>query len=324
MGSSANCLREEKCVELLHGELARKIPPAVMCAAGPGRQPAESNGEGVRPFRARDSSAPGSTWDGGTQRAQPPVVPRPTPFVPSENGGLLTSWDLSGFHVSAERRGAGGGAKGGDFYTLAVRAPGRIGVLIGDACGRGADGEKQLARILPKVRELALSGLSPARLLSELNKTAFARLALDRFVTAAAFELDAKRGALAVANAGHVPALVHRAGQVSVVGCVSGAPLGFSAETTYTEEHHRLLQGDVIVLMTDGVLEAIEADLTTMSTLRSLFAQSAEGARGVHALLLRKFEECTRGRCADDMTLVALEALSEASTSNTNHYARAS
>jgi len=236
---------------------------------------------------------------------------------------MLTSWERSGFHVSAERRGAGG-AEGGDFYTLAVRAPGRIGVVIGDTCGWGADGEAQLALILPKVREFALSGLSPARLLSELNRTVIAELALDRFVTAAAFELDALRGVFTVANAGHVPALLRRLGQVSLVGCASGAPLGFMEDSTYTNEHHELSRGDVLVLMTDGVLEAVETDLTTMSTLRTLFAKTPEGACGVHRRLLRKFEECAVGRRADDMTLVALEALVDVSASNTIEYAKAS
>lgn len=252
-----------------------------------------------------------------------PFVPRTTAAKKLENGSLLTPWEQSGFHVSAERRGADG-ARGGDFYTLAVRGPGRIGVVIGDACGRGADGEAQLAPILPKVCELALSGLSPARLLSELNRTVVAELPLDRFVTAAAFELDARKGVFMAANAGHVPAMLRRAREVSIVGRVSGAPLGFSQDSAYREEHHDLCRGDVIVLMTDGVLEAIEADLVTMSTLRTLCAETKEGACGVHRLLLRKFEECTRGCRADDMTLVALEALAEVSACNTNEYLKAS
>jgi len=237
---------------------------------------------------------------------------------------MLTPWEHCGFHVSAERRGADG-TRGGDFYTLVVRGPERIGVVIGDACGRGADGEAELARVLPKVCELALSGLSPARLLSELNRTVIAKLPLDRFVTAAAFELDARMGVITAANAGHVPAMLRRKRHVSVVGRASGAPLGFSEDSIYIDEHHDLCLGDVIVLMTDGVLEAIETDLERMSTLRTLLGDTAEGARGVHTGLLRKFEECTRGcRRPDDMTLVAVEPLFDPGASNTNHYLKAS
>jgi serine phosphatase RsbU (regulator of sigma subunit) len=229
---------------------------------------------------------------------------------PSNGSGALTAWDNAGFHVSAERRGAGGTLGGGDFYTLALRAPGHIGVVIGDACGRGADGEAQLSRIRPRLHELALSGVSPAELLTELNHTVATELPTDRFVTAAAFEFDIRAGTLTVANAAHVPAIVRRArgGHVSVVGRASGMPLGIVETTTYQNEHHELNRGDVIVLMTDGVLEALEVDLVGMSSLTRLLAEASEGACHVHRFLLRKFEECTMGTCVDDMTLMALEA----------------
>jgi serine phosphatase RsbU (regulator of sigma subunit) len=243
----------------------------------------------------------------------------------SNPSGVLTRWDHAGFHVSAEHRSAGGTAGGGDFYTLAVRAPGHIGVVIGDACGRGADGEAQISRILPKVRQLALSRISPAELLTELNRTVATELAPDRFVTAAAFEFDVGAGLLTVANAAHVPAVVRRArdGLVSVVGYASGMPLGIAESTTYRDERFELNRGDVIVLMTDGVLEAIESDLMSMSTLQRLLAGASEGARDVHALLLRKFEECTTGKRVDDMTLVALEAMRESISGSFSDFARA-
>jgi len=227
--------------------------------------------------------------------------------------------ELGGFRISAERRGAGG-TRSGDFYTLTTHSPGRIGVVIGDACGSGAEGETELFRILPAVRRLTRSGLSPARLLSELNRVAIARLPLDRFVTAVALELDVRRGVLTAANAAHVPPLVRRAGDVSVVGRVAGTPLGFSEEPSYVEERHDLRKGDVIVLMTDGVLEVIESDLWAMSTSRRLFAAATDGVRGVSESFLRRWNECTAGRATDDMTLLALEALSDREASNINGY----
>jgi serine phosphatase RsbU (regulator of sigma subunit) len=216
--------------------------------------------------------------------------------------------NVNGFRVAAEQRGAGGRLSG-DFHIITERSWGRIGVVIGDACGKGAEGHAQMARVMPRARELALSGVTPARLLAELNRTVIAELPLDRFVTVAALELDLRAGVLTVANAAHVPALVRRAGRVTIVGHASGAPLGFSAMTTYVDERHSLLPGDVIVLMTDGVLEAVEANLATMSTLTGSLTDTAFGVAGVHRLLLRMFERGAVGRHADDMTLLALEPL---------------
>lgn len=238
----------------------------------------------------------------------------------------LTRWDRCGFEVSAERRGAGGTAAGGDFCTLAARGPGHIGVVIGDACGRGSDGEAQLSKILPRVHELALSGASPSELLAALNRTVAAELPADRFVTAAAFEFDMRRNLLTVANAAHVPAIVRRARDhhVSIVGRASGMPLGIQQDTTYLDERYELNRGDVIVLMTDGVLEAVESDSLTMRTLKRFLAEASEGAGDVHRFLLRKFEEYTTGSLADDMTLVALEATLRTSSGSFLELARAS
>src|SRR5260370_36922436 len=173
--------------------------------------------------------------------------------VASENAsnpnGVSMRWDRAGFDVSVECRGAGGTVRGGDFYTLEVRAPGRIGVVIGDTCGRGAEGQAQLARILPTVLELAVSGVSPASLLAALNYTVAAELPADSFVTAAAFEFDAEAGAFTVANAAHVPAIVRRAHgrPVSVVGRPSGAPPAIARSTTSPDQRHELIRGDGIV-----------------------------------------------------------------------------
>src|SRR5204863_7179276 len=124
---------------------------------------------------------------------------------------------------------------------------------------------------------------------SELNRAALRELPIDKFVTAVALELDVGRGLLIAANAAHVPPLVRRGKRVSVVCRQAGGPLGFADGSTYVDEHHDLAEGDVIVLMTDGVLEAMEADLLAMSTTRSRCAAAASGERGVHRMFLRKF-----------------------------------
>jgi sigma-B regulation protein RsbU (phosphoserine phosphatase) len=200
---------------------------------------------------------------------------------------------------------------GGDFFTLTVRSPGQVSVVIGDTCGRGAEGEAQLSRVLPKVHHLAFSGASPAQLLAELNRTVAVALPADRFVTAAAFEFDMRAGVLTVANAAHVPAIMRKGRgrrHVSMVGQPTGIPLGIRPDTTYLDERHELDRGDILVLMTDGVLEALESDLMRMSTLRRMLSEAHESAADVYRFLLRKFEERTAGRLIDDMTLIALES----------------
>jgi sigma-B regulation protein RsbU (phosphoserine phosphatase) len=135
-----------------------------------------------------------------------------------------------------------------------------------------------------------------------------------------------RAGVLTVANAAHVPAIVRRARsrRVSIVGRASGMPLGILEKTTYVDERYELNQGDVIVLMTDGVLEAVESDLVSMSTLKRFLAEASEDAGDVHRSLLRRFEKCTTGKRADDMTLMVLEAVPEPISGSLLDFARAS
>jgi phosphoserine phosphatase RsbU/P len=215
-------------------------------------------------------------------------------------------WNSDGFRVAAECRPAEELA--GDFYIVARRGPGRLLVLIGDACGRGRDGAALLPGILPRARHLASSDVNPAHLLLALNRTAAAVLPIDRFVTAAALEFDRELCTLTMANAGHVPALARSArGNVRVIGRVSGPPLGVLAEPAFEEECVPFRDGDTVVLMTDGVLEAMETDLLEMRRLRELIAHSPAHARGLNHSILAALDRRSKGRRTDDVTLVTVE-----------------
>lgn len=211
----------------------------------------------------------------------------------------------------AESRSAGG-LPGGDFYTFALRAPTRLAVVIGDACGRGRVGAELVPLVLPDVDALLPTEASPGRLLSEVNRTLCGSVAKDRFITAAAFELDASAGTIVAACAGHVPTLIRNAeGRVRAVGTASGPPLGIVSSCEYADERHVLLPGDVVVFMTDGLLEALETDLLTMDTLRGILAAAPAGNGAVHRFLLAQLDRCTLRSRSDDVLLLSLEVVGD-------------
>jgi serine phosphatase RsbU (regulator of sigma subunit) len=219
------------------------------------------------------------------------------------------SRELGEFRLVAECHAASAG-RGGDFYYASQGTQGRLAVVIGDACGRGAEAAQLLAALMPSVRALVRPGLGPACLLQKLNREVAATLPEDRFVTAAAFELDLQAGVLLAANAGHVPAFVRRAaGGVLLIGRASVGPaLGLMPDVTYTEERVELRRGDLLVFMTDGIVEAVENDLLEMRHLRQLVDLAPNGR--VHSSVGRVLREveCT----PDDRTLVCLQVLSSA------------
>jgi serine phosphatase RsbU (regulator of sigma subunit) len=233
----------------------------------------------------------GNTCIGGS----PPVGPR---------------FQLGAFRLLAESRCAADRV-GGDFYAFEQRDSKRLIIVIGDACGRGSEAARLLPNVLRRLEDLSRSAVGPGRLLEELNRRVVDEMPSDRFVTGAVCELNAAAGTLTIANAGHVPAILRSArGGVSVIGEASGPPLGVFGNCRYTDQRYRIRQHDVVVFMTDGILEVVETDLTKMPILRGLVADAPAGSPGVHGFLMANVDDYARHRRADDMTLLSLEVLS--------------
>jgi len=209
----------------------------------------------------------------------------------------------------AESRAADGHASG-DFFAFEQQTPDHLTMVIGDACGRGREGAKLLPNLWLRLAELADCAAPPSCLLDELNQRLAVDMPSDRFVTGAAFQLDARLGKLTVANAGHVPAMLRSAhGHVTVIGRASGPPLGLLSSSNYAEECYDIGKGDLLVFMTDGVLEALETDLARMPTLLALMAQAPTGGCGAQAFLLGKLDRFASDRAADDRMLLSLEVI---------------
>jgi serine phosphatase RsbU (regulator of sigma subunit) len=189
-------------------------------------------------------------------------------------------------------------------------------VVIGDACGYGAEGARLISRLLPDMLRLAAPGIGPGRLLANFNRRVAAQMPVDRFVTTTAVEIDPRSGAVTIANAGHVPVLVRRAaGGVELIGRTSGPALGLLDHCFYSEERHVLHTGDVLVFMTDGVLEAIESDLVTMPRLCELLEHAPPGSRAVQDAILERLHARAKATDRnDDRTLVSVELLEQEAT----------
>ncbi len=228
------------------------------------------------------------------------------------NPSLRPALDLGVFRVLAERRSVEKDACG-DFYAFRLRGPKRLVAVIGDACGHGQDAANLLPGVLRRLEEAAGGLKRPGELLSYLNQGLAREFSSDRFVTLTALEIDAQARTLTVANAGHVPAFLRRAsGEVQIVGHASGPPLGILEEANYFDDTYRIDSGDVLLLMTDGVLEAVETNLTDMPTLAALVGQGIGSSGAVHGRLLEQLAARLEQRVPDDMTLLSFELLAEA------------
>ena len=146
---------------------------------------------------------------------------------------------------------------GGDFYSVRYLGDRTVNVAIGDVSGNGVSAALVMSRVTADIERAAAAGLSPAAVLAAVDERLGADLG-EMFVTAACVRLDAGRRRLTVANAGHLPLLVRRAsGEVFTFGGASGMPLG-TVRCDYAEDELVLEPADIVLLVTDGLLEALD------------------------------------------------------------------
>lgn len=142
----------------------------------------------------------------------------------------------------------------GDLYEFLVADSSRAGLLIADVSGHGVPA----ALIASMVKMAAISqrgqAAHPGAVLTGMNRALFGSTQ-GQYVTAAYAHLDAERGELRYAAAGHPAMLLLRGGKVSEV-VENGLLLAAAGDIEYSERTLALEAGDRIVLYTDGIVEA--------------------------------------------------------------------
>jgi sigma-B regulation protein RsbU (phosphoserine phosphatase) len=216
---------------------------------------------------------------------------------------------VNGFRFATEYRPAFD--VGGDFYDVITTGPGQLVAVIGDVAGKGVAGALMMSRISSEIRRLvAGNDLSPSQILTQLNESFSALGVDDSFVTAACVKLDKSARRLTVANAGHVLPLVRRAsGAVMPLGRASGPPVGMLPAQSYADDVFPLDNGDIVLLMTDGVLDALHRDDDQLGlwSIIDLLAKAPRDLDEINRRIVSLVQQRTGGSSPDDLTLLGLE-----------------
>lgn len=199
---------------------------------------------------------------------------------------------------------------GGDFYDIIGISPTRIGILIGDISGKGVSAALLMAKVTSDIRMLARLNLSPAQVLTNANRSLLESGQDSMFATVIYIVLDLEARVFRIANAGHQPPIVcsTRFSGLSELDSATAVALGVIPEMVYAEESYQLVPGDVVVLYTDGINEAMNATRKEYGIDR-LRAEIARGPANVKLVVERIIHDVRRfiGGAAqsDDQTIVA-------------------
>ncbi|MGW3321006.1 SpoIIE family protein phosphatase [Streptomyces virginiae] len=167
----------------------------------------------------------------------------------------VTGLELTGRYLPASDHDVGG-----DWYDVIPLPGGRTGLVIGDVMGHGIHAAAVMGQLRTAVRTLARHDVPPAELLRSLDAVV-ADLGEDEMATCVYAVHDAATGACVIARAGHPPpAVVTPDGDITFLDGPPGTPLGTGGQDFRTEEV-RLPPGSLLVLYTDGLIEARDRDL---------------------------------------------------------------
>jgi len=199
---------------------------------------------------------------------------------------------------------------GGDFYELIPLNNDRFVFALGDVSGKGVAAALLAAMAQGALQVQFTSNLPLTDVINSLNKALVLRSASNRFITLFCAVLD-REGHFTYINAGHnLPILVRTSGETEMLTTKS-VLLGAFDFVEYNPLQTRLSSGDVVVMYTDGVTEAVNADNEMFSDekLEELVKASAHlTAEQIKQCILNEVLSFTRGLPqGDDITLIVLK-----------------
>jgi serine phosphatase RsbU (regulator of sigma subunit) len=199
---------------------------------------------------------------------------------------------------------------GGDFYDFLELEDSHLGLVVGDATGKGVPAALVMATTCGMLRAVAQgSHYSPGEVLERVNEALFARIPANMFVTCFYGVLDPKSGSFAYANAGHDLPYVHRGGDAEELRA-RGMPLGLMPGMGYEEKEMILGAGDSALFYSDGLVEAHnpKGEMFGFPRLRSLLAEHNDTERSLVDFLMEVLYSFTGEgwEQEDDITLLTL------------------
>lgn len=200
---------------------------------------------------------------------------------------------------------------GGDFYDFLWLDPTRLAMVVGDVSGKAISGALFMARVTSEIRFAAPVESHPRRIVQRVNR-ALSEVAEDgMFVTMVLLSLDLSQQVLRFSNAGHTTPLLLRGGRVTQLEYADARcmPVGVEARVEVAEAQVKLQPGDVLVLYTDGIIEArsMSGEFYGVERLHAVLERSGGSARQVLEAVLKDLDHFVEDAPqADDQTVVCL------------------
>lgn len=200
---------------------------------------------------------------------------------------------------------------GGDYYDLIKLRGDKFGIAIADVSGKNVAAATYIATCKHSLRALADEIRSPSALLHKMNHLIYEQTEPEAFISMFYAVLDTRRRTVAFSSAGHEPALLLRSRTAHIEEISTcGLLLGIIPTVTFAERKTYLRSGDILLLYTDGLIEALSSPKRSgVEVLKEIVSTghlkpTQELADNIHELAVQSVS-----RTPDDIALVLLKTL---------------
>jgi sigma-B regulation protein RsbU (phosphoserine phosphatase) len=225
-------------------------------------------------------------------------------FLPNQNP-TVAGFDIAGKNVPSQE-------VGGDYYDFIDIVENQTGIAIADVSGKGMPASLIMAAYRASLIAEIRNNYAIRTILQKVNRLLCESLNGGRFVTAVYAVLDTKNRILTFSNAGHNPPLIIRRDNSFQELREGGLALGILPESEYEERPVYIESGDIVVLHTDGVNEAVNASGQQFGEKRIIDTLIANRDRSagelVHLLIDSVISFSSENEELDDITVIVIKA----------------
>ncbi len=198
---------------------------------------------------------------------------------------------------------------GGDCYDVLSLGDDRAAISIADVAGKGLPAALLMSSLQASSRAFVAHDPTPQTLVGSINRSLCANIHLDRFVTMCYGVLDTGARTLTFTNAGHnPPVLMHADGTVERL-TTGGLVLGVFDNVSYEQRTVAVQPGDRLVLFTDGIVEAENADgldFGDSSLVAAIARHLQQPAQRLATMLFEEVRRFAEDGLRDDATLIVV------------------
>ena len=204
---------------------------------------------------------------------------------------------------------------GGDYYDFLTLGPSTLLVVVADVEGKGISSAMVMSNLQATLRALVLHLHSLNDIAESVNKMILHDTRGEKYMTMFMGLIDLRRKAIHYINCGHVPPVIVRPGSEPIHLTEGGMVIGLFEDVQYDRGHVKFQTGDVLLLCTDGITEAMDVDSEEFGTERLIASVNQVTDKKAKEIVLKVCDDVTvyskGGTHMDDKVMLAIKVIDE-------------